>query len=181
MIVAELFQGDDDTEIAWKQHDVYNQALQIIVGTCQSYARFARRLLNDQDHDPWGYVEKFGHKAIQSSHDLLAAVWRYKNDLRQNELPFIQRGPADVERLWLAWLRDEVESWTDAPDLVRHVITILANQNQPLGYAAESELALGILRRFSGLDIQWKNDLETIFEASLEKDRLQLPQVRTGA
>ena len=35
MIVVPLFEGDDDCEVALKQHDVYGDALAIIVSTCK--------------------------------------------------------------------------------------------------------------------------------------------------
>ena len=42
MIVGSFFDGDDDEQVAWKQHDVYGNALQIIVGTCNRLTWFAR-------------------------------------------------------------------------------------------------------------------------------------------
>ena len=54
MIVAPFFKGDGDMEVASKQHDVYGQALWIIVSKCHRYTEFARSLLNDADHPEWG-------------------------------------------------------------------------------------------------------------------------------
>ena len=47
MYVIPLFEGDVDMEVARKQHDVYPQALEIIVWQCNRYTEFARSLLND--------------------------------------------------------------------------------------------------------------------------------------
>ena len=74
MIVVPLFEGDDDCEMAWKQHDVYGDALAIIVSTCNRHARFACAVLNDADHPDWGTVECFDHLTIQAAHDFLAAA-----------------------------------------------------------------------------------------------------------
>ena len=50
MIVASFFEGDDDYEVAQKQHDVYGDALGVVVSTCNRHTRLARALLNDQAH-----------------------------------------------------------------------------------------------------------------------------------
>ena len=82
MYVMPFFEDDVDMEVARKQHDVYSQALGIIVSQCNLYAEFARRLLDDADHPEWGTVERFDHRTLQHAHDLLAAVWRFRHDLR---------------------------------------------------------------------------------------------------
>ena len=54
----------------------------------------------------WGTVESFDHRTLQGAHDLLAAVWRFRNDFRQSELPFVNKNSLDeVQELWLDWLR----------------------------------------------------------------------------
>ena len=105
MIIARLFTGDADMEVASKQHDVYGQALWIIVSKCHRYTEFARSLLNDADHSEWGTVERFDHRVLQHGHDLLAAVWRFPgNDFQQPVLPFVDKKSLDeLQTLWL-WL-----------------------------------------------------------------------------
>ena len=49
--VIPFFEDDVDMEVARKQHDVYSQALGIIVSQCNLYAEFARRLLDDAADD----------------------------------------------------------------------------------------------------------------------------------
>ena len=89
-------------EVPKKQNDVYGQALWIIVRQCNLYAEFARRVLDDADHSEWGTVESFDHRTLQGAHDLLAAVWRFRNDFRQSELPFVNKNSLDeVQELWL--------------------------------------------------------------------------------
>ena len=103
-------------EVASKQHDVYGQALWIIVSKCHQYTEFARSLLNDADHLEWGTVEHFDHRVLQHGHDLLAAVWRFRNDFQQPVLPFVDKKSLDeLQTLWLGWLRHEIAGWIDYP------------------------------------------------------------------
>ena len=141
MIIGSYFEGDENTELASKQHDVYDNTIGIITSTCNRFARFSIAVLNDTGHRNWGQVETFDHRTLQGAHDLLAAAWRFVNDSRQESLAF-------PEALWLEWLRAETSAWIDHLQLVHSVQLILANQNKPAGYLAESHLALGIMDRF---------------------------------
>ena len=57
--------------------------------------------------------------------------------------------PETPERRWLQWLDWEVASWlhpdagpaNDEPQKIRLVLQMLANENEPSGYEAESWLA----------------------------------------
>ena len=154
MIVGKYFDGDDDAFVAWRQHDVYYQALGIMVGTCIRYASFARKLLRDEAHEDWGRVRADGydHRTMQWTHDLLAAAWRFQNDFRQQPLPLDPaHGERQIEGLWLAWLRNEVESWIDEPQLVRSVMIILTNQSQAIGSVAETTLSRDLVNRFGAV------------------------------
>ena len=160
-------------EVAKKQNDVYGQALWIIVRQCNLYAEFARRVLDDADHSEWGTVESFDHRTLQGAHDLLAAVWRCRNDFRQSELPFVNKNSLDeVQELWLDWLRNEIASWFDYPERVRWVQLILTNQNKPPGYVAEAQLALNIINWFWG--VPWNQGLSEAHEANLAEYRKEL-------
>lgn len=170
MWVVPLFDDDVDMEIAWMQHDVYSDALWTIVSQCNRYTEFARRLLDDANLPEWVAIDSFDHRTLQHAHDLLAAVWRFRNNLRQPGLPFVAKDSLDeVQDLWLSWLRREVAAWIDYPDRVRLVRVILANQNTPLGHMAESQLSLNILDGFP--DVPWDRKLREASEASLEKYR----------
>jgi hypothetical protein len=59
----------------------------------------------------------------------------------------------DHIRHWLDWLNVEVQSWKHDPHLVRYVMKILTNQNQPEGYKAENELTLALISRFD--EVPW--------------------------
>ena len=59
--------------------------------------------------------------------------------------------------LWIDWLRKELSAWIDHPHLVRSVQLILANQNKPIGYAAEFRLCTDIVDRFHS--VPWNNEV----------------------
>ncbi|MEQ8652020.1 MAG: hypothetical protein RIC87_06110 [Kiloniellales bacterium] len=169
MIVGTYFDGDDDMELAWKQHDVYGQALGIVVGTCNRFALFAVALLGDSGHKEWGRIEGCDHRTLQGAHDLLAAAWRFREGSRQGELPLVEDAFLDEAR-WLDWLRTELSTWIDEPRMVRSVQLILSNQNEPAGYEAETSLCLALLDRFS--DVPWKQSLREAHEADGAETRL---------
>ena len=172
MWIVPLFEDDVDMEVAGKQHDVYWEAIRIIVAQCNLYAEFARRLLDDADHSEWGTVERFDHRTLQHAHDLLAAVWRFRHDYRQLQLPFVDtdKDPLDeVQALWLDWLSQEIAGWIHHPERVRFVQLILTNQNKTPGSMAESQLALNIIDRFR--DVPWHRGRRETYEAAIVSDR----------
>ena len=172
MWIGSFFEDDVDMKVAGKQHDVYWQALRIIVSQCNLYAEFARSLLDDADHVEWGTIERFDHRTLQHAHDLLAAVWRFQHDYRQLQLPFVDtdKDPLDeVQALWLDWLRREIAGWIHYPERVRLVQLILTNQNKPPGSMAESQLALHIIDRF--MDVPWHRGRREIHEAAIASHR----------
>lgn len=170
--IVPLFDDDVDMEVAGKQHDVYWQALRIIVSQCNLYAEFARCLLDDTAHAEWGTIERFDHRTLQHAHDLLAAVWRFRHDYRQLLLPFVDTVEDrldEVQALWLDWLRQEIAGWIEHPDRVRLVQVILMNQNKTPGNVAESQLALNIIEGFR--DVPWHRKRREVYEASIVSHR----------
>ena len=79
MIVGTFFNGDDDNILARAQHDIYGDALGILISSCNRFTRFSKAVLNDTGHVDWGQIESFDHRTLQRAHDLLAAAWRYEN------------------------------------------------------------------------------------------------------
>ena len=157
MIVGEYF-PDDDLTIGWLQHDVYGQALGIIVNKCNHYTRFAKAVLEPEGYSSWGTVGTFDHRTLQEAHDLLAAAWRFQHIQGQIQKTIFDDPKEDVQTLWLHWLQDEVAQWIHQPQIVRDVQLILENQNKPLGYQAESRLRSAILERF--FDVSWRIDID---------------------
>jgi hypothetical protein len=172
VIVGTFFAGDEDTKIAWKQHDVYGEALEAIIKVSNRLTLFAKSLLDDKAHASWGTIETCDHRTLQGAHDILAAAWRFQNDFRQSDLPLERRHeplvPHTPENLWLWWLRDEIERWVCQAALVRDVQMILGNQNQPIGYAAESRLCLALINRFHA--VPWLPNWRDAFEQALASD-----------
>ena len=169
MIVGLYFEGDD-VEVALKQHGVYDTALGIVVSTCNLHTNRARSLLNSSDHPKWGKIDRYDHRTLQFAHDLLAAVWRSRNDFRQASLlPGENRALDEVQPLWLDWLRNEIAGWSALPHLVRSVQLILTNQNEQPGYEAETQLCLDIVDRFP--DVPWERRLRDALEGDLSRDR----------
>ncbi len=166
MIVGIYFNGDDDNQVKWLQHDVYGAALHIIVRTCWEHVKYANMVLYDDWGNRWDPVYEFDHRTLQVAHDLMAAAWRsrYAFAIRQHPLPIdgIRNNEIpDFVGHWLAWLRNEVESWNDgvcprdySASLIRFVSQILKNQNRPAGYRAEKKLAWELVNRYS--DVPWE-------------------------
>lgn len=166
MIVGSYFDGDEDMKTAWTQHNVYSDALRAITGECRSLVFFAHYVAGTGKEIPRPDEITFDHRTLQSAHDILAAVWRHDNDLMQLELPFenpkrdMFGGEITPIMRWLWWLRDEVRSWIDEPQLVRAVWTIIENQNNERGYEAEDVLKAALLYRFSR--VPWKASMHPL-------------------
>ena len=155
MMICPVFDDDEDTNLMNMQHDVYGHALNILIANCNHLVRFAIVVLDDKEHDVWRQIRRYDHRTLQAPHDLLAAAWRFNNDSQQGILPYSSTAnDASAESLWLDWLWKETTTSIDHPQLVRSVQLILTNQNTPIGYAAETNLCLGIIDRFGS--VPWK-------------------------
>ena len=162
MIIGRMIK-DDDLEVAELQHDVYAEALGIIVFGCNAHANHARVLLDDSDHPEWGTIERCDHRTIQYDHDMLAGAWRFQHDFRQAMFGFYRkRSLKDAPIIWLNWLREEVDAWHAEPQLVRSVQLILTNQNKPRGYRAESSFCFGLLTRH--WNVAWASSVRKAVE-----------------
>ena len=158
MIVGPFFHSDDDKVLARMQHDIYGDASGILISSCNRFTRFSKAVLNDTGHVDWGQIESCDHRPLQHAHDLLAAVWRYENPSQQQKLPHFNTHKESSPKLfWIEWLRKELSAWIDHPHLVRSVQLILANQNKPIGYAAEFRLCTDIVERFHS--VPWNNEV----------------------
>lgn len=170
MIIGGKFEGDDDTEVMWMQHEFYGKARGQIIQTCNRLTLFARTILKDRLHPEWGMISACDHRTLQDAHDIIAAAWRFRYDLRQAELPLDRnskyKNSRTPEGIWYDWLRTELEGWLWDAQLIRDVQLILENQNKPKGYAAEARLSLGLLSRFR--DVPWRSNLHTVYEKKLE-------------
>jgi hypothetical protein len=142
------FDGDDcNPRVGTDYGDDYFAGERIIVDACVELGLFAKRLY-DNDSE-WGTVSRFDHRCFWLSLMLLNAVWRFREYKCQMNLPFDgifePENPEDLKERWFEWLRKETSTWVQYPLLVRQVLLILSNENQPIGYAAEARLADEIL------------------------------------
>jgi hypothetical protein len=176
MIIAGCYEGDDDIEVMRQQHDVYDRALGIIIGSCNRLTMFARWLLDARDCPDWGNVDRCDHRTLQNAHDILAAAWRFKHELRQADLPLEAKREMQAshtpEKLWLWWLQDEIDGWVQHPSFVRNVQIILSDQNEPPGFLAETRLCLGLMDHFH--DVPWYESKRQAFEKDLDADLQRL-------
>jgi hypothetical protein len=165
MIVSKKF-PEDSWEVATAQHEVYYEALEIIVKKCNQYAIFARRVIQSELFQSWGSIYRYDHRTLQHQHDLLATVWRYRTQASQLRLD-CDEDERSVQIRWLDWLTAEVDSWIERPDWVRFVQIILENQNTPLGQRTETLMSLQIMDYF--LDIPWDSKVKNSFERAVNK------------
>lgn len=156
MIVSKEFPGDSK-DVASAQHEVYYEALAIIVKKCNQYATFARRVILSDEFQTWGSVDSYDHRTLQFQHDLLATVWRYKTQASQLRLD-CDEDERSIQLRWLDWLASEINSWIERPEWVRLVQIILENQNTPLGQRTETLLSLQIMDYFP--DVPWDSNLK---------------------
>ncbi len=179
MIVGSRFEGDVDEEIWRRQHDVYREAVSAIREVSNRITRNAAALLGCEAKSGWGNFDSCDHRTLQDAHDILAAVWRFRFDLRQgvlkleNEKKTFLPLPTTPEGLWLLWLRDELSSWVWEPTLVRSVQIILAHQNKPVGYVAEAKLCRDLIDRFE--DVPWRDSPWERFDDALSINLDRLP------
>ena len=165
MILTTEFEGDSK-QVADAQHDVYYDAVDIIVKNCNRLALFAKRLLQVEKLDDWGLINQYDHRTLQSQHDLLAIAWRFRSNAAQKIID-LTGNELSISQEWLGWLANEVQSWVDRPEFVRLVQVILANQNSALGYEAETRLNLEIMDYF--YDVPWEDAFKNALRDELTK------------
>jgi hypothetical protein len=144
MIIARVFDGDNDHLTKHVQHDLYDAALTDIAFVCRdAYLRAARVIGAEDDKITLAIarIELFDHRTLQAAHDHLAAYWRSLTGRTHPMLPGLFDAVAVGEE-WRRWLRREVGNWwVDFPELIRFVCGVLANQNTETGYLAEARVA----------------------------------------
>jgi hypothetical protein len=170
VIVAPLFEGDADEGLMAMQHDSYHSAISRLLDAHNRFAHFIAAVTGDGVFT-WAAITSCDHRTLQDAHDILAAAWRYRTDIRQPPLP-IQRDSAtyDLATTWLKWLHAELEGWFEAPYLVRQLHEVLSRQNTPLGDAAEVRMAYTLIfDRFP--DVPWLPEAKAA--ASREAEQVQ--------
>lgn len=134
------------------QHDTYDQALNILRQQCCFQMQQAAALLMVDTPFEALFRDGYDHRAIQMSHDIVPAAWRYRSNANQKILPLAAR-KQDLASQWLSWLNAEVSSWREAPFLVRLLLKVIAEPNGAKRYRIEDELALALYEHF--YDVPW--------------------------
>lgn len=161
-----MFEGDNNDVIMWKQHDIYNNALTEILSGADRLGCFSRAVLDLSPVRDWSL--NCDHRTIQGAHDILAAAWRYKFCNVQHEL-FEQQLNVNY---WVDWLRNEIISWVNHPEIVKEILVILANQNTKNGYAAEARLCLALMLHYN--DVPWRKNLYQAYEEVINNHKNEI-------
>lgn len=153
MIVCEYFEGDD-IDFAWKQHDVYAEAIDIILQNCAHQIRNACVVTGI---DPFEFAS-FGsldHRTIQHTHDLLAAVFRFGVEPPNEQLDlFKTKNYVKSTGEWLKWLTFETRNWHNQPKILFYFRELSKFQNEERGLVAEAGIAKEIKEYFRV--VPWK-------------------------
>ena len=120
MNIFTCYNGDQEDRLKLKQHDVYPESLDLIVKICNELTRFARQVCQDKANRNWGDPHPYNPKNLRDVHDILAAAFRFYNDLQQLEL-FRSDKKTDPVIEWHRWLENEVRGWINYPNRVRWV------------------------------------------------------------
>lgn len=96
MIVGSRFHGDLQfgAHVMFKQHEAYYHALNTIVRICQEYGQLAYIVVKGHSNH-WEFVESFDHRSLQDAHDLLAAAWRFRHELKVRQMTLPGFGPCE--------------------------------------------------------------------------------------
>lgn len=162
MIVAPKYHGDEDHAIMSLQHDVYLEAIGLILDVTREHFLRATRLLRTSTRFVTEFVtiKSCDHRTLQDVHDLLAAAWRYSKSTSQ-QLDLFDDPDISV-RSWLGWLDRELQQWVDEPMLLIELASIVTHQNSAAGYAAESRLFIALFERH--YQVPWKDEVERLVE-----------------
>ena len=145
---------DDDVRLAWIQHDCYWQTLHLIRQIIVIYYNALCPISID-------------HRAIQNSHDILAAVFRYDfknscgyeifytdNILGKSLTTAQQKSDSEIVAEWENWLRDLLSK---EHEILKNFNDIYENQTIPGVYKFEEKLEVLLLKKFA--DIPWTGHL----------------------
>lgn len=141
MIVGYSYRGDDNDALKAAQHDVYWDAIVIIVSACKKHVPTAVRSLGirDADYSAFSSLRTFDHRTVQDVHDLAAAYWRFLQDAKQRRAADSAQFRLPKQQAWIDWLWIEAELWWDEPELVCAIATAVQFANTDRGYDAEED------------------------------------------
>lgn len=133
MLIYEYFDGDS-IALAQTQHEVYGEALNIIIAKCKGHVDSQRTLPRAET-----VKQVIDHRTLQVAHDIVAAAWRHAVLVSDQNIS---------EDGWLGALAKEVDAWVDQPRLIFLICCIMDNQNCETGYEAEDALRDMLIERY---------------------------------
>lgn len=146
MIVGTKFQGDS-TRIASIQHEVYGEALRIIIDFATNKHRKAEQVVDIRTElsDLRDGLDSFDHRTLQWLHDSMAAAFRMDYCLNADLFAHAAQNshtPAEINNLWFDFLRRELARvFANHLELPRLILTVAAYPNpDQKGSDGEDEL-----------------------------------------
>jgi hypothetical protein len=153
LIIAPVFDGDNDIAFQREQHDCYGEALGIIAFECLRHYQSAIIILDKSEPALAEKISKaqsgFDHRVLQAAHDFMAGYWRWRH-IRHD--PFFEGLEPNTIWDWKQWLAREVNDWAGyAPYLIRYTAQAILEQNTPQGYEAEDLLLAALKGRYRAM------------------------------
>ena len=151
MIVGTAFDGDNDDELKWIQHDDYERNLTILYSKPRlKYIRAVKLVQKKTElYNKIKDKRDFDHRVLQHHHDLIAAYYRYINP-KSNYLKLRfnkneqnnKKNYRKIEQLkaWREFWSNTVDLLVKNDNIVRTVLKVVGYENTETGYKAEDEL-----------------------------------------
>jgi hypothetical protein len=156
MIVASMFEGDDDTHLMWLQHDVYHDALGIITANVKTLHNFVMQYTKSE---LVAFSETYDHRRLQGAHDIWAAQYRFYKGDAQIPLPLNGETQPDafdkaVVDNWRAWLKETCRDLVYDPYVARLICNLGMQSDSELANNWEAHLSFLLLEPLDS--IPWK-------------------------
>jgi len=144
VIIGKSFKNDINESLKNIQHEFYDRSLSLILAVAKNQYIIADSILQ-AGHPNIPLLDKinsFDHRTLQDTHDIMAAVFRYRHQKsgQSNLFDSPEDEPIEYQKLWCDWLNDELSSLKDNASFVRNVIEAVVHSNKDEGYAAEGNL-----------------------------------------
>lgn len=156
MIIAEVFEGDQNRVLKNVQHDEYGHSIWRMFESARSEFIHADAVLVTRLPivEQARAVKSFDHRVLQDAHDIIAAAYRFRHDdscqLQLLESPDLQ--PIRYLRHWSNWLGGQLQELVRRPLFVRATVESVVFANTDIGYKAENRLCDTLLIHFSAGD-----------------------------
>jgi hypothetical protein len=156
MIVASMFEGDDNTHLMWLQHDAYDDALGIIIANAHTLHSFAMRYTKSRLVE---FPQTYDHRRLQGAHDIWAAQYRYYKGDTQIPLPLNGETQPDAfdkaaVANWREWLKKTCRDLVHDPYMVRLICNLLMQPDSERAVDWEAHLNFLLVQPHDS--IPWK-------------------------